>query len=69
MITALKDLFRPEFLNRVDEIIPFDSLTETELIQIIDLLLEKSNEALSNKEINLKVSLEAKNTFFQKALI
>ncbi len=66
MITALKDLFRPEFLNRVDEIIPFDSLTETELIQIIDLLLEKSNEALSNKEINLKVSLEAKKYILSK---
>ena len=37
IVAALKDLFRPEFLNRVDEIIPFDSLTENELLQIVDL--------------------------------
>ena len=66
MISALKDLFRPEFLNRVDEIIPFDSLTENELLQIVDLLLAKTSEALANKEISLVVSLEAKKYILSK---
>ena len=56
IVAALKDLFRPEFLNRVDEIIPFDSLTETELLQIVDLLLDKTREALSNKDLKLEVT-------------
>ena len=60
LIAALKDLFRPEFLNRVDEIIPFNALTNDELIKIIDLLLAKTEEALSTKEIKLDVSDAAK---------
>ena len=60
MMGALKDLFRPEFLNRVDEIIAFNALTENELLQIVDLLLAKTQEALSNKEIYLSLNEEAK---------
>ena len=60
IVAALKDLFRPEFLNRVDEIIPFDSLTEAELLQIVDLLLDKTREALSNKDLKLEVTDSAK---------
>ena len=60
MLSALKDLFRPEFLNRVDETIVFNPLTETELLQIVDLLLEKTSEALENKEIKLELDLDAK---------
>jgi len=66
MVSALKDLFRPEFLNRVDEIIPFDSLTENELLQIIDLLLAKTSEALANKEISLDVTVSAKKYLLSK---
>ena len=55
MLGALKDLFRPEFLNRVDEVIAFNALTETELLQIVDLLLAKTQEALSNKEILMHI--------------
>ncbi|MBO5397605.1 MAG: AAA family ATPase [Clostridia bacterium] len=66
MISALKDLFRPEFLNRVDEIIPFNSLTENELLQIVDLLLNKTREALSNKEIYLEVTDDAKKYILAK---
>ncbi len=66
LINALKDLFRPEFLNRVDEIIPFDSLKEDELLQIIDLLLNKTNEAISTKELKLNVSENAKKYILLK---
>ena len=60
ILGALKDLFRPEFLNRVDEVIVFNSLTEAELLQIVDLLLAKTQEALKNKEIYLNLNDEAK---------
>ena len=66
MVEALKNLFRPEFLNRVDEIIPFDSLTENELIQIIDLLIDKTNEALKSKDIVLELNDEAKKFLLSK---
>ena len=57
---SLKDIFRPEFLNRVDEIIVFDSLTEEQLLDIINLLLKETEKALLDKDINLYVSNEAK---------
>ncbi len=64
--TALKDIFRPEFLNRVDEIVIFDSLTKDQLLQIIDLLLKSTSKALSDKDISLDVSNEAKNYILEK---
>jgi len=66
MVDALKDLFRPEFLNRVDEIIPFDSLTENELVQIIDLLIAETNEALKTKDIVVEIDEEAKKFLLTK---
>ncbi len=57
---SLKELFRPEFLNRVDEIIVFDSLTEDQLMDIIGLLLKETEKALHDKDINLNISNEAK---------
>ena len=64
--SALKELFRPEFLNRVDEIVTFDSLTSDELIQIIDLLLKYTDEALANKDIKLSVTTAAKKYILEK---
>ena len=57
---SLKESFRPEFLNRVDEILIFDSLTENELMQIIDLLLNDTKKALSDKNISLEITEDAK---------
>ena len=64
--SALKELFRPEFLNRVDEIVNFDSLTNEELIQIIDLLLKHTEDALANKDIKLSVSVATKKYVLEK---
>ena len=64
--SALKEVFRPEFLNRVDEIVIFDSLTKEQLLQIIDLLLDATSKALDNKDIKLDVSLSAKNYILEK---
>ena len=64
--SALKELFRPEFLNRVDEIITFNSLTEDELLKIIDLLLKNTEKALVNKEIKLSITPSAKKYILSK---
>ena len=62
----LKDVFRPEFLNRVDEIVTFNSLTKEQLIQIVDLMLKDTNSALANKDIKLNISNEAKEYILEK---
>ena len=64
--SALKEVFRPEFLNRVDEIITFDSLTKEQLLQIVDLLLNNTKNTLDNKNIKLDVSDEAKRYILDK---
>ena len=63
---ALKDIFRPEFLNRVDEIVIFDSLTEAQLLEIIDLLLKSTSDALADKDIKLTISDSAKHYILEK---
>jgi ATP-dependent Clp protease ATP-binding subunit ClpA len=58
---ALKEIFRPEFLNRVDETIVFRPLTKEELFKIIDLMLKEVREELKEKRIRLAVTEEVKN--------
>ena len=55
---ALRDFFRPEFLNRVDEIVVFDPLSENELLEIVDLIAneERSRLADSGRDIELTES-------------
>lgn len=67
--TALKESFRPEFLNRVDEIVIFNSLTSEQLLQIVDIMLEDTRKALSDKNISLEVSPESKEFLMKKELI
>ncbi len=57
---SLKDYFRPEFLNRLDEIIIFDILTPETILQIVGLQIDEVAERLQNKEIALTVSQEAR---------
>ena len=64
--SSLRETFRPEFLNRVDEIVIFDSLTENELIQIVDIMLADTSKALADKNISLIVSDEAKKYLMKK---
>ena len=64
---ALKELFRPEFLNRVDEIVHFHTLKEEELLKIIDLMLVDLKAGLAEKEISLQVTLAAKELILKKA--
>ena len=62
----LKDTFRPEFLNRVDEIIVFNSLNKEQLLQIVDLMLNDTKKVLLEKDITMEVSAEAKEFILEK---
>ena len=66
IMDSLKELFRPEFLNRVDEIIQFDSLTKEQLLKIVDLMLENTKKALNEKDINMDITKKAKNYLLEK---
>jgi ATP-dependent Clp protease ATP-binding subunit ClpC len=57
---ALRRFFRPEFLNRVDEIIIFEPLTQKELGAIIELMLKEVEERLSDRHITIEVTAAAK---------
>lgn len=63
---SLKEVFRPEFLNRVDEVVVFDSLTQNELLQIVDLMLNDTIKALKDKDITMHISNDAKKYLLEK---
>ena len=59
--TALKEQFRPEFLNRVDEIVVFQELTREEIRKIVDLMLKEVTAQMKEKGVGLSVSEAAKD--------
>ena len=63
---SLRETFRPEFLNRIDEIVMFDSLNEDELLKIVDLMLNSTQKVLLNKNIKMYVTSEAKKYILSK---
>jgi ATP-dependent Clp protease ATP-binding subunit ClpB len=66
VMEALKEEFRPEFLNRIDEIIIFNYLQKPEIKKIVDLELEKVTSRLKNKKIEIKVTEKAKELLAER---
>jgi len=66
VIGALKENFRPEFLNRIDEIVIFDYLGKEEIKKIVDLELEKVAGRLKKKGIEIKTNEKAKEFLAKK---
>ena len=64
--SEVKRTFNPEFLNRLDEIIIFTSLSEADLMQILELLVQQLNVNLVHKAITISVNDEAKRYILQK---
>ena len=60
VLGELKKTFNPEFMNRIDEVIVFHSLTKDHLREIVDLMLQRLQSQLDEKRIALKVSDDAK---------
>ena len=66
LIKALEAYFRPEFLNRLDAIVPFNSLTKDDMNKIIDIYLSKMAHVLAKKNVKVNVSDETKAYLAEK---
>lgn len=66
IMDSLKNVFRPEFLNRVDEVVAFDALTQDQLLEIVDLMLNDTQKALNEKDIKMQISKDAKMYILDK---
>ena len=62
----LKEHFRPEFLNRVDEIIVFPQLSESEIVQIVDLFVARLQQRLREQDMSITLTDEAKKLVAKK---
>ncbi|WP_163327643.1 ATP-dependent Clp protease ATP-binding subunit [Desulfurobacterium thermolithotrophum] len=69
IMNELKKRFRPEFLNRIDEIIIFHPLSEEEIKQIVDLLITKLNKRLEDRGIKIVLTEEAKSALAKKGYV
>jgi ATP-dependent Clp protease ATP-binding subunit ClpC len=65
----VKRTFNPEFLNRLDEVIIFMSLSDADLIQILELLVQQLNANLAQKAITISVTEDAKKWILEKTLV
>lgn len=61
VMTELKNSFKPEFLNRIDDTVVFPYLTKDELIQIVDIFVKRLNTRLEDLNLTLDVTVAAKN--------
>ncbi|WP_406210971.1 ATP-dependent Clp protease ATP-binding subunit [Kitasatospora sp. NBC_01560] len=60
LMRDLRTQFRPEFLNRIDEVIVFHALTRKDLLKVVDLMLDRSRRRLKAQEVRLEVTDGAK---------
>jgi ATP-dependent Clp protease ATP-binding subunit ClpC len=66
ILDAVRRTFRPEFINRIDEIVVFKPLGEKELLQIVDIMIDDVAERLAEKGIFIEVSEAAKGFLLKK---
>ena len=66
IMSDLKKVFRPEFLNRIDEVIVFHKLQKDEIKTIVDLLLRRIRESMAERELSLNLDEEAKEFLVEK---
>lgn len=60
VMDEVKKTFRPEFLNRIDELIVFRPLNQEEIYQIVDLMLDRVNKQIKTQDLSLEVTIEVK---------
>ncbi len=66
VVDELKQHFRPEFLNRVDDTIVFPQLTQAEIVAIVDLEIAKLDKRLKDKDMGMELTVDAKNLLAKK---
>lgn len=69
VMNAVKQTFNPEFINRLDEIIVFDELTESDLLDIIELQLEQLNRTIVTHGFRVRLTPEAQRWIVAKACV
>ena len=65
-MTELRNQFRPEFLNRVDDIVLFKPLSLEEITKIVDLLLVELNERLVDRKVKVKLTAKSRKWIAEK---
>jgi len=68
VMSEVKRTFNPEFLNRLDEVIVFTALSDSDLMQILELLVQQLNVNLVHKAITLSVQDDAKRWILDKTV-
>jgi len=66
VMSEVKQVFRPEFLNRLDDIIVFHQLTKEQVYQIADLMIKELGERLAEKEIKVEITQAAKDLLIKE---
>jgi len=66
VLSEVKRVFNPEFLNRVDEVILFNPLGDEELLRIIDLLAGQINDTLIHRQVQIVLTPEARQWILEK---
>jgi ATP-dependent Clp protease ATP-binding subunit ClpB len=66
LMDALRRTFRPEFLNRIDEIVTFRSLSQEDLTKIVDIQLRDLQKRLADRKITIELTPEAKQTLAER---
>ncbi|MFD1858975.1 ATP-dependent Clp protease ATP-binding subunit [Aeromicrobium camelliae] len=64
--TELKQHFRPEFLNRVDEVVVFPPLTQDEILQMVDMMVGALEQRLSEKDMSVELTTAAKEKLAER---
>jgi ATP-dependent Clp protease ATP-binding subunit ClpC len=64
----VKRTFNPEFLNRLDEVILFNALSEADLVQIVELMVGQLNQNLAQRHITITVTEEARKWVLDKTI-
>jgi len=65
----VKRLFNPEFLNRLDEMIVFNALSEDDLTQVVELLVQQLNRHLAQRDVSVTCTAEAKKWIVDKTCL
>jgi ATP-dependent Clp protease ATP-binding subunit ClpC len=66
VMNEVRRVFAPEFINRLDEIILFDELSDQDLFEIVELQIKKLNEMLANRALQVRLTTEAKQWLIDK---
>ena len=66
LMQGVRATFRPEFLNRIDDVVCFESLSKEQLHQILEILIKNTNKALKNRNIFVELTDRAKEFVVEK---